>query len=81
MTFEEFQNTRSWVQGKAICPRCLTSATQPYPNCGCPPNANGYGTNHIMRWHHKCLTPTMFFDATNDPDVIEYFEKKFSSNT
>ncbi len=30
-----------------------------------------YGTNHIMKYHHRCPEPTKFYDATNDSDVLE----------
>lgn len=71
MTFQEFQQTSSWGDDKVVCPRCLTSRTQPYPGCGCPPNSSGYGTNHIMKFHHRCPKPSKFYDAINDPDVLE----------
>jgi hypothetical protein len=70
MTFKEFQQTSSWGN-KAICPRCLTSRTEPYPGCHCPSNMGGYGTNHIMLYHHRCPKPSKFYDATQDPDVLE----------
>jgi hypothetical protein len=53
MTRAEYDQLRSWREHP--CPDCLTFRTHPYPNCGCPPNPNGYGTLHINKWHHTCL--------------------------
>ena len=72
MTFEQFQQTPSWGN-KATCPRCLTNKTEPYPGCGCRSEGN---TGHIMKWHHRCPKPTKIYDATYEPDVIEYFEER-----
>jgi hypothetical protein len=67
MTFKEFQQTPSWGT-RAICPRCLSNKTMPYPNCGC--RAETGGREHIMKYHHCCPSPSKFYDATNDTDVI-----------
>ena len=69
MTKKEFDQLDS--DRKIPCPRCLSKSTHPYPNCGCPPSRTGYGTRHINKWHHSCPKPTKFYDATNDPDVLE----------
>jgi hypothetical protein len=76
MTFEQFQQTPSWGN-KAVCPRCKTSNVALYPGCGCRSEGN---IGHIMKWHHYCSlpsqAPTKFYDATNEPDVIGYFEER-----
>jgi hypothetical protein len=50
---KKFNNLNSFGEGD-VCPICRTRATKPYPNCGCPHNESGYGTRHIMKYHHEC---------------------------
>lgn len=50
MTREEYDQLPS--DGSVACPDCGLKLTRPYPGCGCP--SQGYGTNHINKYHHDC---------------------------
>jgi hypothetical protein len=77
MTKEEFDQLDS--NGSVKCPRCLSGRTEPHGGCGCPSRIGGYGTRHINKWHHSCPKPSKFYDATNDPDVLEVFNRVSNS--
>ena len=52
ITKEEFDELPS--NGVFTCPQCGSKQTHPYPDCGCPPNKDGDGINHINKYHHIC---------------------------
>lgn len=65
MTRQEFDLLPSGY-GTEACPDCGERTTHPHPGCGCPPSDTGYGTKHIMKYHHTC-----------NPNVLE--EKDFDT--
>lgn len=69
MTKQEYDQLDS--DGRVQCPKCLSRSTTPCGGCGCPSSKTGYGTRHINLYHHRCPEPTKFYDAINDPDVLE----------
>lgn len=52
MNRAEFDRLPTHAPG--VCPNCGTRDQHPEPGCGCPPNPNGYGTQHIFKNHHTC---------------------------
>jgi len=74
MTYEQWLQQPIYIAES--CPRCHRSKTHLYPLCGCPvinPESPHWYVQHIFKWHHTCPSPVRFYDAVNDPDVLEYF--------
>lgn len=52
MTEQERFENQSSGNPYLPCPKCGTTDTKPFDNCGCP--GPDHNPKHNMKWHHLC---------------------------